>query len=114
MMNFYTNVYQHFDSIYVRGYDQGRRFSDRIEYTPYLFEQHPDGAWRTIHNEPVRKLDFSSIKQARDYLKLNEGVVNKTTYGVSNFKYLYVHDAYPDKIEYDSHLVTTVTIDIEV
>lgn len=113
-MRFYTSVWLKYDTLYVRGYDEGRRFQDKIEYAPYLFEQHPDGDYRTIRDEPVRKIKFSSVKRARDYLKLHEGVENKTIYGLTNFTYLYVFDAFPGKIEYDSDLIRVATLDIEV
>lgn len=117
-MLFYTHVHQHWDKIHVRGYDNGRRFNDEVEYRPYMFEEHPDGQFKTIDGRPVRKIPFSSISAARKYNKLFEGVENKTIYGLSNFLYLYIYDTYgtPGEwgIKFDPALISVVSIDIEV
>ena len=36
-MKFYTNVHQIGDHVLVRGYENGQRFDDRIEYHPTIF-----------------------------------------------------------------------------
>ena len=36
-MFFYTNVFSRGDKIYLRGYKDGRRVSDVINYKPYMF-----------------------------------------------------------------------------
>ena len=36
-MRFYTNVYEKFNKIYVRGYDNGEYFSYEEEYSPTFF-----------------------------------------------------------------------------
>ena len=36
-MKFYTNVHQIGDHVLVRGYEDGQRFDDRIEYHPTVF-----------------------------------------------------------------------------
>lgn len=117
-MRFYTHVHQHWDKIYARGYDNGRRVNDEIEYTPYLFEEHKDGTYTTLDGRPVRKVQFSSIYAARKYIKLFNGVENKTVYGLSNFLYLYIYDTYSTPgewgIKFDPALISIVSIDIEV
>ena len=36
-MKFYTNVYEKFNKIYVRGYDDGEYFSYEEEFSPTLY-----------------------------------------------------------------------------
>ena len=36
-MKFYTNVFVYGDKVYVRGYEDGKRFEYRDVYRPYLF-----------------------------------------------------------------------------
>jgi Kyanoviridae DNA polymerase len=120
MHSFYTNVYQKFDTLYVRGYSpSGKRFEERIKYEPYLFEKRRDGDYKTISGEPVGKVRFDSMSGARKYLKAFDGVEGKTIYGITNFQYQYIYDNYgwedgTGQIGYDPAVISVVTIDIEV
>lgn len=115
-MFFYTNVFSRGDKIYLRGYKDGRRFSDTINYKPYLFvssEGKTSTNYRTLSGRPVVKMDFSSISDARDFLKRYEDVANYDVYGLTNFQYLFIYDKFHGEINYDASMINIIGIDIE-
>lgn len=112
-MAFYTNVFARKNKIYLRGYDKGLR-DDKVEaYSPYLFSPAEGGTYKTLDNKPVKKIDFSNMWEAKDYLNKYKDVANMKIYGLSNFAYLYIYDNYQGTIEYDASKISVVSIDIE-
>lgn len=115
-MYFYTNVFSRGDKIYLRGYKDGRRFSDTINYKPYLFvssEGKTNTNYKTLSGRPVVKMDFDSISDARDFLKRYEDVANYDVYGLTNFQYLFIYDKFHGEINYDASMINIIGIDIE-
>lgn len=110
----YTDAFLRRDTVYVRGYANGKRFKDKIEYEPFLFVPSKTGEYRTLENAPLEKKSFQTITSARDFLKSYEGVSNFPIYGNPKFLYQYLNQDYPDQIEYDPSAVKQVFIDIEV
>ena len=115
-MNFYTNVFARGDKVFVRGYKNGHRFSDIINYKPYMFiparrESHTE--FKTLDSKPVEKLNFDSMRDARDFVKRYEDVSNMEVYGLTNFPYLYIYDTYHGELDYDVSMINIISIDIE-
>jgi DNA polymerase elongation subunit (family B) len=113
MMKFYTSVYQRFDKIYVRGYEDGQRVEFVEKYKPYLFLPKKDGFYRTLDGKQVDKMQFDSISDARDFCEKYKDVSNFDYYGLDNYQYVFMYDYYNGEIQYDPSLVSVVTIDIE-
>jgi DNA polymerase elongation subunit (family B) len=120
-MKFYTNVQIYRDEILLRGYEDGERIQRSIPYTPYLFEPNKvyrergiDTPYKTIRGEPVYKIEFDTIRDARNYIKETADISNKRMYGLTNFQYTFINDYYPGTIDYDPKLISIVTLDIEV
>lgn len=120
-MKFYTNFYSKGDTVFIRGYDNGRRVVDRIEYSPTLYV--PDNAppkwppksppkWQTIHGEFVKPIELSSIKEARDFVSRYEEVDNFKIYGSTNWAYACLNEYYGK--DFDPDQVKVANIDIEV
>jgi hypothetical protein len=114
MSRFYTNFYSRGNKIYLRGYQNGKRISEEVDYQPYLFIPSEKGDYKTLDNKKVGKVNFSSMKEARDFVKRYSEVSNFTFYGLTNYQYVFINDEYPGQIDYDPELVSVVTIDIEV
>ena len=112
-MKFYTSVYQRFDKIYVRGYEDGQRVEFVEKYKPYLFLPKKDGFYRTLDGRQVDKMQFDSISDARDFCEKYKDVSNFDYYGLNNYQYVFMYDYYNGEIQYDPSLVSVVTIDIE-
>jgi len=115
-MFFYTNVFVRGDKVYLRGYKDGRRFSDVINYKPYLFvpsEGKTSTNYKTLTGRPVVKMDFDSISSARDFIKRYEEVSNYEIFGLTNFQYLFIHDKFFGEMQYDASQINIIGIDIE-
>jgi DNA polymerase elongation subunit (family B) len=112
-MAFYTNVFARGDRVYIRGYDMGLPVKKIVNYKPYLFMPKSDGKYRTLDGQPVAKLDFDGIREAKDFIERYSDVDNLKVYGLTNFQYMYIYDNYPGEIQYDPALVNVVSLDIE-
>ena len=117
MAKFYTNVYSRGDKIYLRGYtSDNRRVQDIIDYKPYMFlSSRRDGntKYRTLDGQPVERMDFESISDARDFIKRYSDVSNVSIYGLNHFKYLYIYDKFHGELDYDPSWINVIGIDIE-
>ena len=115
-MKFYTNVHQIGDHILVRGYENGKRFDDRIEYFPTIFvPSREDSEYKTIDGKPLSPVKPGSIKETRNFIRRYEGVDNFPIYGMNTYRYSWIYENFQkDKsIEYDYSLLQVATIDIE-
>lgn len=112
-MYFYTSVFQRGDRVFVRGYENGKRFSDEIYYKPYLFVSKPTGNYHTLDGRPVDKIKFDSIKEAKEFIERYKDISNMEIFGLEDFAYTYIFDNFKGEINYDPNQVRVVTIDIE-
>lgn len=112
-MAFYTNFFSRGSRVYVRGYSMGQPFEEVHHYKPYLFVPNPKGDYRTIEGAPVSKIEFDSIRDARDFVDKYKHVDQFNIYGSTNFPYVYINDTFPGDIEYDPSHVNVLTLDIE-
>jgi DNA polymerase elongation subunit (family B) len=116
-MKFYTHVFKAFDKIYVRGYEDGVRFQDVVEYDPYIFTASLTGRseYKTLAGRPVAKLHLGSMRDAASYIKNNKDVAGHEMYGYGpeSYHYQYINDAFPGEVNYDPSLISVVTLDIE-
>lgn len=113
-MRFYTNAYLGSNKIYVTGYEDGKRFKVSHPYTPYLFAPSPEPSQhKTLDGQYVKKIAFSTPKEAREFVKRYEEVTNFQIYGNANFAYQYIFDEYPGEIQYDVDQINVVSLDIE-
>jgi DNA polymerase elongation subunit (family B) len=101
------------NKIYLRGYEKGLRVTDIVDYSPYIFVPSDKGDYKTLDGKPVRRVDFDSISEAREFLKSYEDVDNMKIYGLTSWPYLYIFDNYKGDIDYDAKMVKIGTLDIE-
>jgi DNA polymerase elongation subunit (family B) len=112
-MKFYTNVVARGDKIYVRGFEKGKRVEFIEKYRPYLFLPKKDGFYRTLDGQQVDKMQFDSIRDARDFVARYKDVDNFKYYGLDNYQYVFMYDYYNGEIDYDPSIVSVVTLDLE-
>lgn len=114
-MQYYTNVFQYKNKIYLRGISNGKSFKEVIKYKPYVFihTSNKDTLYRTTDNIPVSKMDFDSIWDAREFIKQYDNVDGMPIYGLTNFPYLFIFDRFQGEIEYDASDISVVSLDIE-
>ncbi len=115
MSKFYTYVALSKNDILLRGYENGKRIQEQIPYKPYLFVPTPkETKYKTLDGKGVGRVDFDSIREARDFLNQYKDVHGSAVYGLNNFVYTFIYDYYRGEIEYDPSLVSVCSIDIEV
>jgi len=76
---FYTNVAMVGDNILYRGVKDGKRVRQKIRYKPKLFvRSNNKSEWTNLDGESVEKIEFDSIRDAREFFKQYESVSNFT------------------------------------
>lgn len=114
MSRFYTNVSIRGDAILLRGVENGLRFQRREHYKPRLFVSKSDGEWRSLSGERLDEIEFSGIRDARDYAKQYSDVTNFRLYGLDRFAYTFINETYTGDIDYDVDKIRIANIDLEV
>ena len=75
MTKFYTFAFQIGNTIHVRGYENGIRFSEKIKYRPTLFIPSkrkgltPKSGWKSIWGTEVEPCQFGDIREAKDFIE---------------------------------------------
>lgn len=101
--------------INVRGYTNGKRFQEKIRYEPYLFvPSQSDEGYRTLEGNFVKKREFNSISDARQFIRDYKDINGFDYYGITNWEYLYIYDHFPGKIDYSKDAIHVVSLDIEL
>ena len=112
-MRFYTNVFTRGSYIYIRGYNYGKRFNDKIFYKPTLYEpSREQSKYTTIDGHPVKPKKFDSMKLCRDYVKKYEDVDGFNFYGSTLHAYTFLNEKFDN--DYDTDQIRIANIDIEV
>ena len=114
-MRFYTNVQMVGDQILIRGYEDGKRFSNREIYKPTMFvSSNVKTKYKTLTGDYVEPVKPGTIKETREFISKYEGVDGFKIFGFERFIYQFISDNYPeDQIEFDISKIKLVTIDIE-
>jgi len=117
-MKFYTHVFKAFNKIYVRGYEDGRRYQDIIEYAPYTFvltDNSGEEGYKTLDGRGVSKVPHGSMRDAAQHINeyRNTEGYKMFGYGPESFHYQYMNDTFPGEVNYDPTLISVVTLDIE-
>ena len=115
-MEFYTNVTRYGNSLLYRGYKNGKRFEDRIKFSPTLYQADPNGTAYTMNGARVSPRLFDTMREVKDYQQAwkDVGGADKTLYGQTNFVSSFIQEKFPDNIEFDRDIINVSTIDIEV
>ena len=113
-MKFYTHFSKLGNHILVRGYNNGKKFIDKVEYNPTLYLPSKDGDYRTLDGQSVAPVSQGTMRDATEFMKRYEDVDNFKVYGSTNFPYVYINEAYPGKVDYDPEQIKIANIDIEV
>jgi len=117
MTEFYTNVQVFGNKILYRGIDkQGRRVKQKLDYRPSLFiKSQEETEFKSIHDEHLGEVEFSSINDAKEFIKKYKDVSNFPIYGNTRFEYSHIADQHPEEvIDYDISKLIIMNLDIEV
>jgi DNA polymerase elongation subunit (family B) len=115
-MRFYTNVFQIGNDILVRGYENGKHFSDRQEFYPTFYvPTKKQSKWKTLDGISVEPVRPGTIRDCREFLDKYSSVQGFSVFGNERYIHQYISDAYPeDEIKFDINKIKLITIDIEV
>jgi DNA polymerase elongation subunit (family B) len=112
-MKFYTNFYARGDTVYIRGYNNGKRFVDQIHHRPtYFVPARKQTEWRTVDGNCVEPIEFDSIRDAKEFERKYDDVDNFMIYGSRMHAYVCANELYGN--EYDLDHIKVANIDIEV
>ena len=113
-MDFYTSVSVHHNDILVTGYRDGQRYKQKVRYKPYLFvKSNTKGEYRTVDQIKCDKIEFDTIREARQFIQRYDGVDNFPIFGLTNFQYTFIHDNFK-RGEFNRSQIIECVLDIEV
>lgn len=115
--SFYTFVGKHGNRILWRGYDNGKAFLKEVKYSPTLFlptKESTSDYLSLISKRPLKQKVFDTMSDAADFIEQYKDVNGFDIHGNSNFVAAFIHDKYPDKIDFDEQLINLFNYDIEV
>ena len=101
----------------VRGYDNGKHFSDRQEFRPtfYVPTKKKRSKWKTLDGQLVEPVKPGTIKDCREFIDKYSQVQGFNVFGNERYVHQYIAENYPeDEIKFDLSKIKLVTIDIEV
>lgn len=116
MSEYYTNVQLSRGNILLRGIRDGKPFKDSFKYKPYHFIPSKEVTeYQTTDGKYLRRMDFDTVNEAKDFITKYDGVENFTIYGYGRYLYNFIHDTYGSfqPTQQDLNDVSVVYIDIE-
>lgn len=113
-MNFYTSVQKMGNNILFRGYKDGRRIQKKIPFAPHLYVSSHDGSDIALDGTRVKRIEFDNIRDAQNHIKTMRDVEGYDIYGTTDFVAQFIQQEFPGEIRYNSDIVNTVSLDIEV
>lgn len=116
MSLFYTNVARYGNNILWRGYRDGQKFYERVKFKPTLFlkSKQQNTKWKALDGESVEPMQFSTMREARDFIKMYESTPEFEIYGNTKYVDQFIQNKFPRQIYYDRNLINICNIDIEV
>lgn len=112
-MRFYTNFFSRGNFVVIRGYDNGKRFVDRIEYQPTLYvPSRKPSKLKTVLGENVEPIKPGSMSDAREFVKRYDEVDGFTIYGSTLYGYTCLNENFGN--EFDTEHIKIAYLDIEV
>ncbi len=114
MSEFYTSVIQYGNRILYRGYKNGRRVHEKLEYSPTLYVQSKDPTrYKTLYGQYVESMPMGSINEAKAFVKEYEDVEGFKIFGMTQFQYQFIADKFAGDIEYSLKDMSISIIDLE-
>lgn len=88
----------------------------QIEYSPHLFlPTKKQSKWKSLYGENLEAISFSTIRDARDFIRKYNDVDGFRIFGNASFQYSYIAQTNPQEIiEWEFDRINIGNIDIEV
>ena len=113
-MNFYTNITQSGNFLFLREVVNGERLVRKVKYSPTLYAPvAKQTEYTTLCGKYVTPIKHNTIKEAREWLESYKNQP-QLIYGSNMYAYNYIAEQYPNDVNWDIDQILIVTIDIEV
>jgi len=116
MTKFYTSVERYGSNILWRGYDNGRRFSKKVNFEPTLYQPaKQETPYKSLLGERyLSPKKFENMNDAKDFIERYKDVHGLEIYGNTNYVAQFIQEEYPGEIKFDINLINIAKFDIEV
>ena len=111
---FYTNVSRFGNQLLVRGFKNGIRFKEKVKFKPTLYIPSDKGKFRSLDGRIVADVKFDSMRDAKDFEAQYKDLESFEIYGNKNYVAQYIQEQYPGNINFNSSLINSTKLDIEV
>lgn len=116
-MQYYTNVYQRGNALYVRGVDSGRRYNEKVDFRPTLWVKgkvkDASDKWQTLDGQTVFAIQPGSIYDCKAYIDQYKDVHGFEIYESPGHAYQYIAETFTGDIRFDPADIAVFTVDIE-
>ena len=114
-MKFYTSVEMIGNSILERGFEDGKRYQDRVQYQPTLYvPTNKKSKYKTLDGRNLATVKPGLIKDSREFIREYQGVEGMDIHGNTNYPYVYISEQHPQTpLDYDYSQILVANIDIE-
>jgi DNA polymerase elongation subunit (family B) len=112
-MQFYTSIVVRGSNVLYRGYNNGIRETRKEAFAPSFYLQEPSGEYTSLTGTKLKRMDFSSILEARSFIDEYRDMDNFAIYGTADFVQQYMYETFPENVSYDFKQLKTLYIDIE-
>ena len=113
-MKFYTACTIKGNKVLVRGYDNGRRFSEAKVFKPSMYiRSDKETKYRTLTNVKVQRMIFDTLYDCREFIDQYRGLEDCPIYGNTDFITQYIMETYPSEVEYDLSKIKVAYLDLE-
>lgn len=115
----YTNVYNYGSKILLRGVENGRRISRKVDFSPTVWvngklnSKKNVETWKTMNGDTVYPYQPGTIRDCKDFIAKYEEVENFKIYTPPSYVYQFIAENYPGELHIDVNNVRSVYIDIE-
>ncbi len=90
------------------------KIKEKVKFAPSLFVPDIKGKFNALDGTRVSKVDFPSMRDAKEYIDMYKDVPNFEVYGNTNYVAQFVQHKYPGTIEFDRDQINVTNFDIEV
>jgi DNA polymerase elongation subunit (family B) len=114
-MTFYTNVSQIGNKIYHKWIDDKGKLHEEFtdSHADLFVKTNDETPYKTPSGESVGKIEFSSIRDAKDFIEEHADISNMEIYGNQNWWAQFISKNYPGEIQWDMSKIKIANIDIE-
>ena len=114
-MKFYTSVEMIGNNILERGFKNGKRYENRVQYQPTLFvPTNKESKYKSLDGRNLAKISPGLIRDCREFIREYNGIDGFEVHGNTNYPYVYISEEHPQTpLDYDYESIIVANIDIE-